>query len=191
MRLKACPWPPSGARQKPFPANAVVCLSDRGFVNDEAQLPAPNPRHPSDVLTPSEGVAPPKNIIHLRTLHDWTQPFSAAPPNLARHNSSSGGDGCACLRPGLRRLSGSRRDKPECLRLSHGAPLLRRPREKREDDFHLRPTPTLDLHQLSVPPRRILAVLVSTTPSGTANRHLIPRHACPGGPTTRRSPGAT
>ena len=158
---------PPGARQEPFPANAVVCLS-QGVLSTtwmEACGSHSNSafftfrlRHPerSRWQTPgfSRGRAK-RGIsrgVHRLLLdcepcrssynsssssHERTGIQAPTASNLLGHNSGPGSDGRTGLRPRLCGLSLPRRHQPQCLRFSHSAALLRRSPEERKDDLHV------------------------------------------------------
>src|SRR5215469_12735809 len=73
-----------------------------------------------------------------------------------------------------RGFSDSRLDRPECVRIGDGQPLLRRAAEERQDVVYLRSAAALDLRACSVSTQRITPVLVSGEASRSADRYLMP-----------------
>ena len=172
---------PSGPRQKHFPANAVVCLSDRELSMREGNLGlAAGVRHQAlgsgyriaavpdaQCLTPDARL----DAIIWRRESD-IKSTSAAATDLRRLDSGRGRCNCAGVWAGFRHFPCSDGDQQECVRFRDGESLHGRAAEERENDVDLRSAAALDLRERVVSAPGMVAVLVFEQTHRPADRHL-------------------
>lgn len=96
---------------------------------------------------------------------------ASLPGDRFRHPGAFGSD----FPHGSGGFSDARLDRPECVRIGDGEPLLRRASEKWQDVVDLRSGAAVDLRACSVSAQRIHALLVSGEASRAADRYLAAR----------------
>ena len=144
------------ARQKRFPANAVVCLY-----------------HAELSTTYDTAVKKQVGLIsRLRESDLGPQSPGAAAASFPSRASEHFGRSNTRVWRGFRHLPRSSGTEPQRVRFRRREPLLRCPAEEWENSIHLRSAPVRNLRPRSVPPLRLPAVLVPEPSSRPANRYL-------------------
>jgi hypothetical protein len=150
-----------------FPANAVVCLSEREL----STIPVKRNESPRECC----GSAARRicgHIIRPRGA-DSGQTQGAAQANLSGHGCLRTGHSHSDVRNRLRCVSPAGRCSAQSLWLGRGESFLRRTAEKWKDAVHLRPSDARDLRAGSISAFRDAALLVPQPPSGATDEYLI------------------